>query len=186
MSRTALELFKGSKLRTSIFALIVAIALLATGIACVTPTTPAQPDEAVLIPDPPIADEPLVTVLPPPGGIPTPECDAQEMFILNGQSVCPGDASNGQQVFIGATGATACSSCHTTDLTTLVGPGMQDIFARSAERIVGLSASDYIYQSLRDPASYIVEDFTNVMPVFDDSLIGPGELLDLIAYLQGL
>ena len=113
-------------------------------------------------------------------------CDAQEMFILNGESVCPGDASNGQQVFIGATGATACSSCHTTDLTTLVGPGMQDIFARSAERIVGLSASDYIYQSLRDPASYIVDDFTNVMPVFDDSLIGPVELLDLIAYLQGL
>ena len=72
MSRTALELFKGSKLRTSIFALTVAIALLTTGIACVTPTTPAQPDEAVLIPDPPIADEPLVTVLPPNGGIPTP------------------------------------------------------------------------------------------------------------------
>ena len=184
MSRTALELFKGSKLRTSIFALTVAIALLATGIACVTPTTPAQPDEAVLIPDPPIADEPLVVI----GDLMPPmlACDAQEMFILNGESVCPGDASNGQQVFIGATGATACSSCHTTDLTTLVGPGMQDIFARSAERIVGLSASDYIYQSLRDPASYIVDDFTNVMPVFDDSLIGPVELLDLIAYLQGL
>ena len=184
MSRTTLELFKGSKLRTSIFALIVAIALLATGIACVTPTTPAQSDEAVLIPAPPIADEPLAIIddLMPPMLI----CDPQEMFILNGESVCPGDASNGQQVFIGATGATACSSCHTTDLTTLVGPGMQDIFARSAERIVGLSASDYIYQSLRDPASYIVDDFTNVMPVFDDSLIGPGELLDLIAYLQGL
>ena len=185
MSRTALELFKGSKLRTSIFALTVAIALLATSIACVTPTTPAQPDEEVLIPEPPTAMVPLVT-LPTNGDPIIPECDAQEMFILNGQSVCPGDAGNGQQVFIGATGATACSSCHTTDLTTLVGPGMQDIFARSAERIVGLSASDYIYQSLRDPASYIVDDFTNVMPVFDDSLISPDELLDLIAYLQGL
>ena len=185
MSRTALELFKGSKLRTSIFALTVAVVLLATSIACVTPTTPAQPADEVLIPEPPTAMIPIVE-LPSGGFMPPVLCDPQEMFILNGQSVCPGDASNGQQVFIGATGATACSSCHTTDLTTLVGPGMQDIFARSAERIVGLSASDYIYQSLRDPASYIVDDFTNVMPAFDESLIGPGELLDLIAYLQGL
>ena len=118
--------------------------------------------------------------------LPPPECDAQEMFILNGQSVCPGDASNGQQVFIGATGATACSSCHTTDLTTNVGPGLQGIFTRAAERIVGLSASDYIYQSLRDPASYLADDLPNVMPVFDDSLISPDDLLDLIAYMQEL
>ena len=114
------------------------------------------------------------------------DCDAREMFILNGQSTCPGDASNGQQVFIGATGATACSSCHTTDLTKLVGPGLQGIFARSAERIGGLSAGDYLYQSLRDPASYLVDDFTNVMPVYDDSLISHDDFLDLIAYLQGL
>ena len=186
MSRTALELFKGSKLRTSIFALTVAIVLLATGIACVTPTTPAQSDEAVLIPAPPIADEPLVTVLPPNGGIPTPECDAQEMFILDGQSVCPGDAGNGQQVFIGATGAIACSSCHTTDGGPHVGPSLQNVFARAAERIVGLSANDYIYQSLRDPGSYLVDDFNNLMPAFGDSEINPDDLLDLIAYLQGL
>ena len=185
MSRTTLELFKGSKLRTSIFALIVAIALLATGIACVTPTTPAQPDEAVLIPDPPIADKPLVMLdddlIPPP-----PECDPQEMFILDGQSVCPGDAGNGQQVFIGATGAVACSSCHTTDGGPHVGPSLQNVFARAAERIVGLSANDYIYQSLRDPGSYLVDDFDNLMPAFGDSEINPDDLLDLIAYLQGL
>ena len=179
-----LESFKGSKLRTSIFALTVAIVLLATSIACVTPTTPAQTAEEVVIPDPPVGT-PILPPPPPPPPV-TLNCDAQEMFILNGQSVCPGDASNGQQVFIGATGATACSSCHTTDLTTLVGPGMQGIFARSAERIEGVSASDYLYQSLRDPASYIVDGFTNVMPVYDDSLITPDDLLDLITYLQGL
>ena len=176
--------FKGSKLRTSSFVLTVAIVLLATSSACVTPTTPAQTAEEVVIPDPPVGT-PILPPPPPPPPV-TLNCDAQEMFILNGQSVCPGDASNGQQVYIGATGATACSSCHTTDLTTLVGPGMQGIFARSAERIEGVSASDYLYQSLRDPASYIVDGFTNVMPVYDDSLITPDDLLDLITYLQGL
>ena len=186
MSRTALELFKGSKLRTSIFALTVAIALLATSIACVTPTTPAQSDEEVLIPDPPADKDPIVILPINRDPIPPPDCDAQEMFILNGQSVCPGDAGNGQQVFIGATGAIACSSCHTTDLTTNVGPGLQGIFTRAAERIGGLSASDYIYQSLRDPASYLADDLPNVMPVFDDSLISPDDLLDLIAYMQEL
>ena len=179
-----LESFKGSKLRTALFALTVAIVLLATSIACVTPTTPAQTAEEVVILEPPVGP-PILPPPPPPPPV-TLNCDTQEMFILNGQSVCPGDASNGQQVFIGATGATACSSCHTTDLTTLVGPGLQGIFARSAERIGGLSAGDYLYQSLRDPASYIVDDFTNVMPVYDDSLISYDDFLDLIAYLQGL
>ena len=120
-------------------------------------------------------------LIPPP-----PECDPQEMFILDGQSVCPGDAGNGQQVFIGATGAIACSSCHTTDGGPHIGPSLQNVFARAAERIVGLSANDYIYQSLRDPGSYLVDDFNNLMPAFGDSEINPGELLDLIAYLQGL
>ena len=185
MSRIVLESFKGSNLRTSSFALTVAIVLLATSIACVTPTTPAQTAEEVVIPDPPVGILPPPLTPPPPPPV-TLNCDTQEMFILNGQSVCPGDASNGQQVFIGATGATACSSCHTTDLTELVGPGLQDIFARSAERIGGVSAGDYLYQSLRDPASYIVDDFTNVMPVYDDSLISYDDFLDLIAYLQEL
>ena len=105
---------------------------------------------------------------------------------MNGQSVCPGDAGNGQQVFIGATGAIACSSCHTTDGGPHVGPSLQGIFAISAERIEGVSASDYLYRSLRDPASYVVDGFSNLMPVFDDSEISPDDLLDLIAYLQEL
>ena len=118
---------------------------------------------------------------------PMPECDAQEMFILNGQSVCPGDASNGQQVFIGATGATACSSCHTTDLTTLVGPGLQGIFTRCCrtDREDCPRATTYIsrYETRRATS---LTTYTNVMPVFDDSLISPDDLLDLIAYMQEL
>ena len=74
----------------------------------------------------------------------------------------------------------------TTDGGPHIGPSLQGIFARSAERIEGVSAGDYLYQSLRDPASYIVDDFTNVMPVYDDSLISYDDFLDLIAYLQEL
>ena len=186
MSRTTLELFKGSKLRTSIFALIVAIALLATSIACVTPTTPAQPDEEVLIPEPPTAMVPLVT-LPTNGDPIIPECDAQEMFILNGQSVCPGDAGNGQQVFIGATGATACSSCHTTDGNDhLLVPVCRTSLPALLNGSWGCPrATIYI-------SRYVTRGVTSLttspmlMPVFDDSLISSDELLDLIAYLQGL
>src|SRR5688572_27405306 len=58
----------------------------------------------------------------------------------------PGDAARGEQLFTESiNGAPACSTCHTIDGGTLVGPSLQGIGAAAQTRIADTSAHDYIY-----------------------------------------
>ena len=79
-----------------------------------------------------------------------------------------------------------CSGCHSTGSNTLVGPGLAGVLDRAGSRVPGLSAEQYITQSVREPNAYVVEGFTSptLMPPF--SGLSDQQIADLIAFLGTL
>ena len=54
----------------------------------------------------------------------------------------------------------ACANCHLADSEkTNLGPGLLNIKERAATRIEGMTAAEYIYQSIVDSKAYTVEGF---------------------------
>lgn len=87
-----------------------------------------------------------------------------------------------------------CASCHILDdlgWQGNVGPTLNGIGDRAESRVAGQTAGQYLANSMRNPASYLVPGFGNLMPQFNDE---PGEsnympdedLLAIVAYLLSL
>lgn len=98
-----------------------------------------------------------------------------------------GDSTRGAQLFTESIGGLpSCSTCHATDDTVILGPGMAGVGVRAESRADGMSAEDYLHTSIIEPGAYVVEGFQNVMPdVFEQSL-SEAQIRDLIAYLLSL
>ncbi len=103
----------------------------------------------------------------------------------------PPDPVNGEKVFR----ANRCSACHSTGTNILEkslspgryyeGPALAGVLERAATRVEGLSAEEYIEQSIRDPGAFVVSGFSNVMPTTFGSL-PDNDVQDLVAYLSTL
>lgn len=99
----------------------------------------------------------------------------------------PGDSTHGAELFTQQVGgAPACSTCHTLDGTTLVGPSLQGYAARAATRVENQSAQDYTHTSIVQPAAFIVEGFGNTMYTQYGQRLSAQEIADLTAYLLTL
>lgn len=99
----------------------------------------------------------------------------------------PGDSAHGAELFTQQVGgAPACSTCHTLDGTTLVGPSLQGYAARAAARVENQSAQDYTHTSIVQPAAFIVEGFGNTMYTQYGQRLSAQEIADLTAYLLTL
>lgn len=82
-----------------------------------------------------------------------------------------------------------CTTCHTIGRSgALRFPDLDGIGARAAGARPGLSAVDYLAQSIYEPDVYIVPGFNPGMPVINKPPIGLSdeEILAVIAYLQSL
>lgn len=79
--------------------------------------------------------------------------------------------SDGERVFNTASPIT-CTTCHSLDGTVGLGPSLKGIAGTAATRIAGLSAEEYIRESILDTNAYIVEGFPeSLMPVnFEETL----------------
>jgi cytochrome c551/c552 len=76
-----------------------------------------------------------------------------------------------------------CITCHRLALVGKVAPSFEGIAARAASRRPPLTAAAYIYESITNPAAYVVEGYQPVMPQnFAERLSDP-ELSDILAYL---
>jgi len=84
-----------------------------------------------------------------------------------------------------------CASCHKSDGE---GPSLQGISERAGKRVPGLSAVEYLEQSILEPSAFVVEGYQNRMKVYrivnsDEvdymfaDMLTQEELDDLIAYL---
>src|SRR5687768_2029510 len=76
-----------------------------------------------------------------------------------------GDPDKGRDIYeTGGAAGIPCMSCHSLDGTKIVGPSWQGLGDRAGSRVDGLSAVDYLRQSITDPSAYVVEGYDDVMP----------------------
>jgi cytochrome c2 len=110
-----------------------------------------------------------------------------------------GDASRGQKLFAQQvkleSGTNApCTACHSLVPNEIkVGPSLAGIADRAATRVPGMSAEQYIRESIQQPNAYLVTDSPtfvvngkSVMPEGLGNSMSAQDLADLIAYLQTL
>ncbi|NNC92058.1 MAG: c-type cytochrome [Acidimicrobiia bacterium] len=81
-----------------------------------------------------------------------------------------------------------CITCHSMDPeTTLVGPSIAGIATRAGSRVAGVSAADYLRQSILDPSAFVVEGFDDgKMPSDLGEVLTPDEVEAVIEYLLTL
>jgi cytochrome c2 len=118
------------------------------------------------------------------GGTPTP--DPYGGFVVSGGATSTpapaGDAVRGKVVF---EGIGACLACHqvTSDLT-VVGPSLQGIANRAGEARPGMSAYDYLRESILDPNTYVLTGFQEgLMPITYELTLSEQDIEDVIAYM---
>jgi cytochrome c oxidase subunit 4 len=96
-----------------------------------------------------------------------------------------GDAAAGQLVFQ----QTGCGSCHkvsgVTGAVGSIGPLLDGLFSRAANRLPGVSATDYIRQSIEAPEVYVVSGYLKLMPALRQQM-SQQEFADLLAFLHTL
>ncbi len=98
-----------------------------------------------------------------------------------------GDATRGEALFTESiAGAPTCASCHALDDSKLMGPGLQGYAERAIMRHEEISADDYTYTSIVQPAGYIVEGYPNSMYAQYEQRLTAQQIADLIAYLLTL
>jgi cytochrome c2 len=98
-----------------------------------------------------------------------------------------GDAAAGKALFAQQVIAPnpGCITCHSLEAgKTLVGPSMAGIASRAGSTVSGLSAEQYLRQSITEPDAYTVQGFQKgLMP---KPTITDKQVNDLIAYLLTL
>jgi cytochrome c553 len=93
--------------------------------------------------------------------------------------------ARGRQVYR----ALGCASCHEGSLFNLlrpVGPPLSDIGLVGRKRVPGVSAEDYILQSITDPGAFVVPGYPDSMPRGLSKDLSPEDLAALVAYLASL
>ena len=115
--------------------------------------------------------------------------DTAEQPPAGGEDVAAvGDAANGERLFsqatIGANNAPGCITCHSLEPdVVIVGPSQAGLATRAQTRVAGVSAADYIHQSIVEPNAYIVEGFAEgLMYQNYGTDLTEQEINDLVAY----
>ena len=142
-------------------------------------TSEPEPTATPILPTntPPPTNTPIPTnTSPPPTETPVPEIEVV------------GDTERGAEIYqIGGSredyqSGQACVNCHSIDGTDGDGPSLQGISARAEERVPGLSAADYIRQSIMEPREYIVKGYL-YMGMINSLQLTEEEVDDLVVFL---
>ncbi len=89
------------------------------------------------------------------------------------------NAARGEALFA----ANGCSGCHSLGEDTIIGPGFKGVVSRAGTRVTGVSAEDYLSESIRSPSAFVVEGFSDgLMPIL--STLSDADVADLIEYLK--
>jgi mono/diheme cytochrome c family protein len=100
------------------------------------------------------------------------------------QLAANGDAANGETLVNSA--ALGCAACHIIAAQSGVAPPFAGVATVAATRNPDLSATAYLYESIINPAAYLVEGYQNSMPANFSSRISDEEMGDILAYLLTL
>lgn len=88
-----------------------------------------------------------------------------------------GDYDRGFDLFV-----QQCAVCHGAEDGT--GPSLGTLTRDAASRVEGLSADEYIYQSITDPTAYVVDGYTPVMPTDFAERLSEQEIRDLVVFVR--
>ncbi|MFQ5593710.1 MAG: c-type cytochrome [Anaerolineae bacterium] len=100
-------------------------------------------------------------------------------------AVAESPAERGQALFLDS--ATTCILCHAIEgQGGTRGPDLSGVATRAGTRVAGLSAEEYIRQSILDPTAFVVEGYDPIMPPGLIKVIGEENLDDLVAFLLTL
>jgi cytochrome c oxidase subunit 2 len=95
-------------------------------------------------------------------------------------------AGAGKQVFTD----TGCNACHTladAGASASIGPNLDQLARRAGRRRPGLSAEEYVKQSIEDPQAFVVKGFPgNTMPKNYKQQLTSEEIDALVEYLLGV
>jgi hypothetical protein len=116
------------------------------------------------------------------------EGDIFNLAINDAAVVAQADA--GRSIYLeGTLGTNAgCRICHSLDPgVILVGPSFAGIATRAESRVPGLSAEEYLRQSILEPNAYVVEGFPagQMIQNYED-LLTPEDIDNLVAFLLTL
>ncbi len=87
-----------------------------------------------------------------------------------------GDPAAGEDLF-----TQNCAGCHGAQ--DGAGPALTGMGERAATRVEGMSAEDYLHESIVDPSAHVVEGFADIMPKQYGTQFSEDEIADLIAYI---
>jgi cytochrome c2 len=110
----------------------------------------------------------------------------------SGNGEASGDPKRGEELYhktvIGPNAAPGCVTCHSLEPgKTLVGPSHAGVATRAASAVSGVSAEDYLRQSIVNPNAHVTEGFTpGVMYQNYGKDLTEQEINDLVAYLMTL
>jgi len=105
-----------------------------------------------------------------------------------GDTAAVGNAANGEKLFsqatIGANNAPGCITCHSLEPdVVIVGPSQAGLATRAATRVPGMSAADYIHQSIVEPNAHVVEGFAEGLMYQNYATdLTEQEINDIVAY----
>lgn len=100
-----------------------------------------------------------------------------------------GDAENGEKLYkqttIGSASAPGCNTCHSLEEgVTLVGPSHYGVATRSATAVAGMSAEEYIHESIVDPDAHLVDGYAaGIMPKNYGEELPESQINDIVAFL---
>lgn len=103
-----------------------------------------------------------------------------------------GDPERGRQIWEDGGGVLSgpCSACHSLDGSEQQGesrraPSWQGISRRAGDRVQGLSAEEYLRESIIDPRAFVVEGYQSIMQSFK-FLLSEEDVDGLVAFLLTL
>src|SRR5688572_28030914 len=118
--------------------------------------------------------------------VPQSEVQPPEEIAIRADLTTPEMVEIGREI---SEGKGLCRTCHTIGQSgALRFPDLAGVAGRAAERVQGLSALDYLAQSLYEPDAFVVPGFNPGMPTINRPPIGltDQEILCVLAYLESL
>lgn len=116
----------------------------------------------------------------------------EEAAESGGETSSVGNVENGERLFnesiIGTASAPGCITCHSLEPgVVIVGPSHSDIGTRAETAVPGMSAEDYLRQSIVEPNAHITEGYTEgvMYQTFGEELTN-SQINDLVAFLLTL
>jgi mono/diheme cytochrome c family protein/predicted small lipoprotein YifL len=147
----------------------------------------AEPTEEAAEP----TEEPTAEPTEEPTAEPTEEATAEPTEEPTSEPA--GDAVRGEQLYnlptLGASGgAPGCAACHSPlEGTVIVGPSHFGVGTAAATRVEGMSAEEYLRESIVNPNAYIVDGFVaDIMYQLYGEQLSEEDIADLVAYLLTL